>query len=388
MEIVGNYENAFQIMSSDKLSQLILLSKRQHIRLAPKYMGTIRFGIACHMSCALDKFNKELEGAPIAYKNTKITQRLGKIIGEQTCIHFDVDADFIVFKPSVGKILKGLINKVTKEHLGCVVHGRFNAWMLHTCATEKVAIDTLMGSEVEFQVESINTNFGVMSMRGKLTKLLSQPCGLYGLDLIKLEPDKTENKKSRRNRKTKHNNDAGLTNVSTISKSTDEAETSMRESNYANESVLAGNAGDPHASLIQDSSDLEPIISSTQVEPARSSKKKKKHKKNKADKIITDISAIESFNASEEDLRENGVHEVSNPHKKKKKKLKRNDDGDRSEITQFVEEVNTNESDSGVSSDRTKRKRKLKQEQTSDNVNKAADIVPKKKHKKSEKRSS
>ena len=49
-----------------------------------------------------------LEGAPIAFKNVNVVQRLGRIIADQTCIHFDVDADFIVFKPSIGCTLKGL----------------------------------------------------------------------------------------------------------------------------------------------------------------------------------------------------------------------------------------------------------------------------------------
>lgn len=198
--------------------------------------------------------------------------------------------------------------------------------------------------------------------------------GLYGLK-IELEP---ENENSKKKRKTKKN-DLPVNNKS--------------KSNGANETVLASNAGDPQSRIIQDFSDKEPVISSTQVEPPPSSKKKKKHKKNKADTIITDMSsemsAIDSFNASEEVLRENGVHEFSNPHKKKKKKHKRNDESDGSAITPCVGEVHTNESDSGVASDRKKRKRKLELEQTSDiNVNKSTDIVAKKKLKKSEKKSS
>jgi len=45
---------------------------------------------------------------PVAYKNVKIKQRIGKILFDQPCLQFDVEADFIVFKPTVGCTLKGM----------------------------------------------------------------------------------------------------------------------------------------------------------------------------------------------------------------------------------------------------------------------------------------
>lgn len=43
----------------------------------------------------------------MAFKNIKVKQRIGKILYDQPCIHFDVEADFIIFKPTVGCTLKG-----------------------------------------------------------------------------------------------------------------------------------------------------------------------------------------------------------------------------------------------------------------------------------------
>jgi len=48
------------------------------------------------------------DGIPVAYnrQNVKLLSRVGNILAAQSCVHFDVETDFIVFKPSVGSILK------------------------------------------------------------------------------------------------------------------------------------------------------------------------------------------------------------------------------------------------------------------------------------------
>ena len=48
-----------------------------------------------------------MEGVPIAFQNIKSLAKLGRILGDQPCIHMDVVADFVIFRPTVGSMLKG-----------------------------------------------------------------------------------------------------------------------------------------------------------------------------------------------------------------------------------------------------------------------------------------
>jgi DNA-directed RNA polymerase subunit E'/Rpb7 len=42
-------------------------------------------------------------------------------------MHFNVAVNFLVFRPSVDDIFVGVVNKVSPDHIGCLVYGFFNA---------------------------------------------------------------------------------------------------------------------------------------------------------------------------------------------------------------------------------------------------------------------
>ena len=52
-------------------------------------------------------FAFSFQGIVIAYNNVKLQQRLGLIVDDQPNIHFDIQAEMIIFQPTIGSILKG-----------------------------------------------------------------------------------------------------------------------------------------------------------------------------------------------------------------------------------------------------------------------------------------
>ena len=42
-------------------------------------------------------------------------------------MHFRISASFLVFSPEIDEVLVGVVSKVSPDHVGCVVHGLFNA---------------------------------------------------------------------------------------------------------------------------------------------------------------------------------------------------------------------------------------------------------------------
>jgi protein required for attachment to host cells len=45
MDVVGKYEKAKKIMDECENSQLVLEKRKEHIKLAPKFLGNVRAGV-------------------------------------------------------------------------------------------------------------------------------------------------------------------------------------------------------------------------------------------------------------------------------------------------------------------------------------------------------
>lgn len=97
---------------------------------------------------------------------------LGDIYDDQGHIHLNIEADFVIFCPKPGQKLMGTVNKVSSSHIGCLVHGCFNASIPkpeQMSYEEWQALEINVGDELEFDVFRLDSDSaGVFCIRGKL----------------------------------------------------------------------------------------------------------------------------------------------------------------------------------------------------------------------------
>lgn len=69
------------------------------------------------LNTMLFKYNEEVEGIPLSFSQLKFPRgkEYGRIIAEQFWLHVDVTTKLLVFKPEIGMMLEGVINKVTLQ---------------------------------------------------------------------------------------------------------------------------------------------------------------------------------------------------------------------------------------------------------------------------------
>lgn len=48
------------------------------------------------------------------------------MLNEEAHIHLDVQSEFYLFRPLIGRQLKGVVSKKSPSHVSCLVHGVFN----------------------------------------------------------------------------------------------------------------------------------------------------------------------------------------------------------------------------------------------------------------------
>ncbi|NXT65916.1 RPA43 polymerase, partial [Chaetops frenatus] len=162
-----------------RYSCLVAAPHRRHVALPPRFLGRKRSGIRAQLDAELLRYSESLQGVPVAYDNIKVVGELGDIYDDQGFIHLNIEADFIIFSPKKGKKLVGVINKVAPSHIGCLIHGCFNASIPKPEQMSIVQWQELglkIGDELKFQVLHLDSDTaGVFFIRGGLTKSSMRP---------------------------------------------------------------------------------------------------------------------------------------------------------------------------------------------------------------------
>ncbi|XP_064267844.1 DNA-directed RNA polymerase I subunit RPA43 [Passer domesticus] len=170
---------AARALAARRHSCLVAAPHRRHVALPPRFLGRKRSGIRAQLDAELLRYSERLQGVPVAYDNIKVVGELGDIYDDQGFIHLDVEADFIIFSPKKGKKLVGVINKVAPSHIGCLIHGCFNASIPKPEQMSVVQWQELglkIGDELKFQVLHLDSDTaGVFFIRGGLTKSSMRP---------------------------------------------------------------------------------------------------------------------------------------------------------------------------------------------------------------------
>ncbi|KAK6191579.1 hypothetical protein SNE40_003231 [Patella caerulea] len=170
MEKIGF--NEAKTLLHDQYSCLQLITKCRDIILAPRYIGKTSHGIREQLDREVNLYSDVLQGVLISYSNIKLLQPLSLTHDDKPYLNFKIQADFIVFRPFDGCILKGVVNKTSPTHVGCLVHRHFNASIPRP---RKYRDGTWKGSQLEqgdefsFKVTSVSSNNKVLFIQGTLT---------------------------------------------------------------------------------------------------------------------------------------------------------------------------------------------------------------------------
>lgn len=73
-----------------------------------------------------------MDGILLGYKNLKLITPYASLRADRCYIHVDIQGDFFLFKPNVGSLLTGVVNKISSSHIGCLVHHIFNVSVPNT----------------------------------------------------------------------------------------------------------------------------------------------------------------------------------------------------------------------------------------------------------------
>ncbi|CAH0579248.1 unnamed protein product [Chrysodeixis includens] len=158
-------------LATDKNSCIIEKKVTQNLALQPWCLGNLKESIKNLLDYKIGKFDKEFNGILLSYKNPSILQNVGTIRNDNADIHFQVKADYFIFRPFVGATLTGIVNKKSMTHLGILVHRVFNVVIPRP--TEEpgnmwVGSNVQEGQEVVFRIVVLDLYGALPYIRGEL----------------------------------------------------------------------------------------------------------------------------------------------------------------------------------------------------------------------------
>jgi len=191
-----------QLSETSCLRQLEL---QEHISLLPCYLGRLAEGILTHLNGRVLRYSEQYGGVLLSYSKPCVLQRCGTIFDEQPHIHFDVKFTACIFKPTVGSLLWGTVNKVGGDYIGCLVYDCFNAAVVvETQRQQRITNGWLarvkIGSKIMFRVTKLDIVGGILSLRGEHFDLestvdISPVMGCGGTPKMKQKSSKKRRKK-------------------------------------------------------------------------------------------------------------------------------------------------------------------------------------------------
>ncbi|XP_007944814.1 DNA-directed RNA polymerase I subunit RPA43 [Orycteropus afer afer] len=289
------YAAACALVSS-RYSCLVAGPHRRHIALSPRYLNRKRTGIREQLDAELLRYSESLLGVPVAYDNIKVVGELGDIYDDQGHIHLNIEADFIIFCPEPGQKLMGTVNKVSSSHIGCLVHGCFNASIPkpeQMPAEQWQTLEINVGDEVEFEVFRLDSDAaGVFCIRGKLNiASLQAKCSEVSEEVTETVTEEAVEKHPKRKKKKKKDLETYAVEDGTI----EQVDVTVKEETgpQIGNSVKGLEEEEPKKKKKkkkhQEDQDQDPVLQGSDSSGYQSDHKKKKKRKHSEDAEFTPV---------------------------------------------------------------------------------------------------
>ncbi|EFA77740.1 RNA polymerase I subunit [Heterostelium album PN500] len=312
-------------MEESQTSPFQIVTVRLKLMLAPINIGNIISGAKSALDRLIFRYNKHLKATIISYFNLKLVDKEVSNFYDSPFLNVPIIVSLMVFRPSKGQLIHGIVKRVSSTHLSLLVFGVISASIikadlpkdLHYDHSSNTFVDKnnsanliSLGTKILFRVKDVLTDKNYITINGQMT---DSDTYITGHEEIKVETPKKLNKNQQQQQKNVNNNS------SDIVKFNDEEEETTAVSVEEPSSTKAEKKDSKKEKKVKSDSESESESESSESSESESEsdEKSKKQKKNSNNKKEESKKKSKKEESSESESSES---ESSSDDKKKKKK--------------------------------------------------------------------
>ncbi|KAK3918777.1 DNA-directed RNA polymerase I subunit RPA43 [Frankliniella fusca] len=165
-------ENELEKLASSSDSRIFLVQEKIPVVLQPFHLQDLKSAVRDLLNASIDSYHKSLNGIILSYKHLKVISKSASVAAETSGVVITIQADFFVFRPDVGNVLKGVVNKISKDHVGVLLYHRFNISCPRPSSESRsskwLGNQVSMHQEVTLKVKEANFSGTLPFLKGKL----------------------------------------------------------------------------------------------------------------------------------------------------------------------------------------------------------------------------
>ena len=98
-----------------------------HIHLYPNQLNNIHHSVVQHINTQyIMQYNNDIDGTILSYSDIQYNSNTGTILYDRPHINFSLNCTILLYKPVVGCIIHGTVNKITNDYISCLMYNTFN----------------------------------------------------------------------------------------------------------------------------------------------------------------------------------------------------------------------------------------------------------------------
>ncbi|XP_034254534.1 nucleolar protein dao-5-like [Thrips palmi] len=187
-------EGELQTLAADPHSRVFSDLRKITVVLQPFHLQDLKTAVRDLLNASVNCYDKSLDGIFLGYDKLKVLSKSASVSAESSGVAIEIQANFYSFRPEIGCVLKGIVNKISNDHVGILVYQRFNISCPRPGSDAKsakwIGNKVVMHQEVIFKLKEKNFSGKLPFFKGKIMDIGNVVTGLN-------EQDKKPKKKSK-----------------------------------------------------------------------------------------------------------------------------------------------------------------------------------------------